>query len=143
MARPTKYKADYAVQAGKLCKLGATDNQLADFFEVNESTINLWKIKHPVFSKSLKLGKEQPNENVVRSLYNRAMGYSHADNDIRVVNGEIVITPIIKHYPPDSTAIIFFLKNRIPEEWRDKPNAETGDTDMAEALLLLAKQLPK
>jgi len=140
---PTKYKQEFAEQAQKLCELGATDMQLADFFKVVISTIYLWKITHQEFSDALKLGKEKPNNNVVRSLYNRAMGYSHEDVDIRVIDNQIIKTPIIKHYPPDSTSIIFFLKNRLPEEFRQNPNAETGDNDLAEALLLLAKQLPK
>ena len=41
--RPTKYKAEYAEQARKLCLLGATDMEMADFFEVSEFTINKWK----------------------------------------------------------------------------------------------------
>jgi len=122
MARPTKYKDEYAKQAAKLCDLGATDKELADFFEVTESTLNLWKLKHAEFSESLKLGKDHANERVKRSLYNRALGYSHEEDDIRVVNGDIVITPTIKHYPPDTTACIFFLKNRLPDEFRANPD---------------------
>lgn len=119
--RPTKYKPEYAKQAEKLCALGATDKDLADFFEVAESTLNLWKLNHPQFSESLKLGKDGPNERVKRSLYHRAVGYSHPEDDIRAVNGEIVVTPTIKHYPPDTTACIFFLKNRLPDEFRVNP----------------------
>jgi len=122
--RPTKYKAEYAEQAKKLCELGATDRQLADFFEVSESTLNLWKIDNKEFSESLKLGKEAPDALVERSLFQRAMGYSHEEDDIRVVNGELVITPIIKHYPPDSTSLIFWLKNRKKDDWRDKQEIE-------------------
>ena len=58
MGRPTKYKAEYAEQAAKLCALGAVDAQLADFFGVSEPTINAWKDKHPAFLKSLKESKE-------------------------------------------------------------------------------------
>jgi len=122
--RPTKYKAEYAEQAKKLCELGATDRQLADFFEVSESTLNLWKIDNKEFSESLKLGKEAPDALVERSLFQRAMGYSHEEDDIRVVNGELVITPIIKHYPPDSTSLIFWLKNRKKDDWRNKQEIE-------------------
>jgi hypothetical protein len=121
MPRPTKYKPEYAKQAAKLCEMGATDKELADFFEVSESTLNLWKLRHERFSESLKLGKEPANEKVKRSLYHRAVGYSHPEDDIRVVSGEIVITPTTKHYPPDTTACIFFLKNRLPEEFRANP----------------------
>jgi len=118
--RPTKYKPEYVAQAAKLCQLGATDAQLADFFEVSLSTISLWKVEHPEFSEAIKIPKEQANERVAQSLYRRAMGYEHDEVDIKVVDKEIVITPIRKYYPPDSTAMIFWLKNRQPDQWRDK-----------------------
>ena len=57
--RPSKYKPEHAKAAAKLCKLGATDAQLADFFEVSVSTINLWKVQHKEFSESLKDGKDE------------------------------------------------------------------------------------
>ena len=44
-----------------------------------------------------------------------------------MVNGQIVITPTIKHYPPDTTAGIFWLKNRQRDKWRDKPEADDPD----------------
>jgi hypothetical protein len=118
--RPTSYKQEYAEQAKKLCALGATDAQLADFFEVAISTINLWKVKHPEFSESIKLIKAETDERVEQSLYRRAMGYEHDEVDIRVIEGQIVKTPIRKVYPPDTAAMIFWLKNRKKEEWRDR-----------------------
>lgn len=122
--RPTKYKPEYAKAAEKLCALGATDAQLADFFEVSISTITLWKVTHPEFSASIKVPKAAADESVQESLYRRAMGYEHDEVDIRVVNGEIIQTPIRKYYPPDSTAMIFWLKNRKPTEWREKQEIE-------------------
>lgn len=129
--RPSLYKLAYAEQAGKLCALGATDAQLADFFGVNISTINLWKVQHEEFSASVKLSKEMADQRVEESLYRRAMGYEHDEVDIRVVEGQIVQTPIRKYYPPDSTAMIFWLKNRKKAEWRDKQEVEhTGGVKM-------------
>lgn len=122
--RPTKYKAEYAQQAAKLCKLGATDAQLADFFEVSVSTINLWKVEHKEFSESIKVPKAQADARVEQSLFRRAMGYEHDEVDIKVVGGAVVQTPIRKYYPPDTTAAIFWLKNRKPEDWRDKVETE-------------------
>jgi hypothetical protein len=120
VARPTKYKAEYAGQAAKLCLLGATDAQLADFFEVSVSTINLWKVQHPEFSEAIKVPKDMADERVEQSLFRRAMGYEHDEIDIRVVDKEVIQTPIRKYYPPDSTAMIFWLKNRKAAEWREK-----------------------
>lgn len=122
--RPSKYKPEFVKQAEKLCRLGATDAEMADFFQVTLSTLSLWKVKHQEFSDSLKLGKEVADKRVEEALYNRALGYSHEDTDIRVVDGTIMETPMIKHYPPDTTAAIFWLKNRKPDEWRDKRDVE-------------------
>jgi hypothetical protein len=130
VARPSKYKPEYAEQARKICQLGATDQQLADFFEVSCSTLNLWKIEHPEFSESLKLGKELPDSKVEHSLYMRAVGYSHPEDDIRVIENQIVVTPTIKHYPPDTTACIFWLKNRRPDLWRANPDIDNPEASL-------------
>lgn len=122
--RPSKYKPEFVKQAEALCKLGATDAEMADFFQVTLSTLSLWKVKHSEFSEALKLGKEVADRRVEEALYNRALGYSHEETDIRVVDGAIMETPMIKHYPPDTTAAIFWLKNRRPDEWRDKRDIE-------------------
>ena len=117
--RPSKYKPEYAQQAAKLCALGATDAQLADFFNVAISTVALWKVQHKEFSDALNLPKEEADKKVEQSLYRRAMGYEHDEVDIRVVEGQIIQTPIRKYYPPDTTAAIFWLKNRQIDKWRD------------------------
>jgi hypothetical protein len=117
--RPTAYKPEYAEQAEKLCKLGATDQEIADFFEVSVRTLYRWKADNEHFCQSLKTGKSEADERVERSLFARANGYEHDEVDIRVVGGAIVKTPIRKYYPPDTTAAIFWLKNRRGHEWRD------------------------
>jgi len=120
MARPTKFQDDYPKQAYKLCLIGATDVQLADFFGVNPDTIYEWKKVHEEFSESLKEGKQIADGEVAKSLYHRAKGYSHKAVHISNYQGEITQTDIIKEYPPDTTACIFWLKNRQSEMWRDK-----------------------
>lgn len=132
MARPEKYKSEYVNQAAVACRLGATDLDLADMFEVSIRTINYWKANYEEFAEAVKLGKEPADNRVERSLFMRAVGYSHEEDDIRTVssgNGcsEIVITPTIKHYPPDTAACIFWLKNRRPDQWRANP--EPGEED--------------
>ena len=124
MARPTKFKEEYILQAEKLCKLGATDMEIADFLEVDVRTLYRWKGENEAFCQALKAGKDVADERVERSLFARANGYEHDEVDIRVVAGEIKQTPIRKYYPPDTTAAIFWLKNRRPAEWRDKQEIE-------------------
>lgn len=127
--RPTKYKKEYDDQAFKLCLLGATDKEIADFFDVAESTINEWKLEFPEFSESLKKGKTLADANVGQRLYERALGFEHDSEEIKVVSmgkegSGIERVPIRKIYPPDTVAAIFWLKNRQPSKWRDKQEVE-------------------
>lgn len=124
--RPTDYRPEYDEQVRKLCLLGHTDKELADYFEISEATLNTWKIKHPSFLESLRDGKDRADFNVSEKLYNRAMGYSH--EAVKIVadakTGAQHIVPYIEHYPPDTTACIFWLKNRQSAKWRDRQEVE-------------------
>lgn len=132
MGRPSKFKEEFVTQAEKLCKLGATDIEIADFFDVDVRTIYRWKAENDAFCHALKSGKEDADERVERSLFSRAIGYEHEEVDIRVVSGEIVQTPIRKYYPPDTTAGIFWLKNRRAEQWRDKQDVSVNHSGSIE-----------
>lgn len=126
---PTKYLEVYNDQVYKLCLLGATDKEIADFFNVCEATINNWKNEHPSFLESIKAGKQIADYNVANRLYQRALGFEHDSEEIKIVEGSIERVPIKKIYPPDPTSAIFWLKNRQPAKWRDKQEVEqTGNT---------------
>lgn len=129
MARPSKFKPEFIKQAEKLCRLGATDIELADFLEVDVRTLYRWKAENDKFCQALKAGKELADERVERSLFARANGYEHDEVDIRVVDKSIVQTPIRKYYPPDTTAAIFWLKNRRPDDWREKVDHTLANPD--------------
>lgn len=145
--RPSSFKPDFVEQAEKLARFGMTDEQMAEVFDVSQQTLNAWKKAHPEFLEALKKGKHLSDAEVVQSLYRRAVGYSHPEDDIRTVSlpdgggSEIIITPTIKHYPPDTTACIFWLKNRQPEKWREKREVETSE-DLIEVLCAAIKELP-
>jgi hypothetical protein len=141
--RPTKYKAEYAEQARKLCAvMAATDAELAAYFGVTLSTLHLWKLKHPDFSDAIKLGKGPANERVAKSLYERAMGYRATETDLRVVGGKLVKTEVVRHYPPDPTSMIFWLKNRDNAQWSDKQEVELDvKQGLAERLALARVRL--
>jgi len=118
--RPTLYQEDYVEQVYKLCMLGATDKEIAEFFMVSESTINGWKIKHPAFLKSLRRGKMMADADMAVSLYKRGMGYTHPETHVSNYKGEITLTDIMKHHPPETGAAFLWLKNRQPKLWKDK-----------------------
>ena len=127
--RPTKYKEEYDELAYNYCLLGATDADLGKFFDVDERTINNWKIDHPNFFQSLKAGKEQADALVAKALFKRATGYVAPDLDIKMFEGNIIETPYMKHYPPDATSAIFWLKNRQPQLWRQQPTVDLNEDD--------------
>lgn len=118
--RPTRYRKEFPLQAEKLCRLGATDVQLGDFFGVTEQTITGWKKKYPEFFASIKLGKMDPDDQVERALFQRALGYEHDEDKIFNADGKPLVVPTVKHYPPDTAAAFIWLKNRRPAAWRDK-----------------------
>ncbi len=141
--RPTDYKEEYCVQAEKLCKLGATDKEIADFFDVTESTVNLWKIEHPEFSESVKKGKIWADAEVAHSFHKRATGYKYdevtyeklaeaeggmkagAEGDIEETKKEIYRRKVVtKEVPPDGGAALNLLKNRQKDKWRDKQEVD-------------------
>jgi hypothetical protein len=117
---PTDYKPEYDKQAYRFCLLGATDKDLADFFGVAESTINNWKIAHPSFLESIKSGKYEADMQIAESLHKRAKGYEIVET-VLTKDGPIDVE---KHYPPDPTSMIFWLKNRQPKHWRDKQEVD-------------------
>lgn len=122
--RPTDYEPEYAEQAAKLCALGATDVEVADFFGVDVRTVYRWKHAHPEFCQSLNAGKEKADERVVNSLYQKAVGYTFESEKIFNHQGTILRAPTREHVPPDTSAAIFWLKNRKPDDWRDKQEHE-------------------
>lgn len=103
-------------------KHGATDKQVALCLKVTEQTLNNWKKAHPKFFESLKDWKYDADGKVERSLYERACGYKLIETKalMDVKAGEIRTIEIERHYPPDPTSMIFWLKNRQPKDWKDK-----------------------
>lgn len=127
--RPSSFRPEYCEQANKLCKLGAIDAEMAEFFGVSEVTLNAWKRAHPEFLNALKAGKLLADAEVGQKLYERALGYSHPEVHVSNFQGLITLTDLTKHYPPDSTAAIFWLKNRQPGKWRDLKAVELANAD--------------
>lgn len=120
MGRPSKWNPAFTEQVRKLCLLGATIPEIADFFEVNPDTIHEWMKTHSDFSEAIKAGRAIADSNVANRLYQRAMGFEHDSEEIKTVGSRVVRVPVRKIYPPDTVAAIFWLKNRQKDKWRDK-----------------------
>ena len=130
--RRTLYKAEMCDLVERLAMLGLKDTEIAHTLKITERTLNRWKHDHPDFCQSLKDGREEADGMVARALFHRAIGYSHPEDKIFISNGKPIIVPTIKHYPPDSVAAIFWLKNRRPDKWMDKPISEPTGEEEAE-----------
>lgn len=147
--RPTDYRPEMVDQAEKLSWLGATNEKMADFFNVAKSTFDLWMKTYPEFSGAVKKGREDADTAVVKSLYKRATGYvvreiteDHTKKqaqagDVTVdeegeLGQEYTVTPTVrvtlKEVAPDPTSMIFWLKNRRPADWRDKKEVDANVT---------------
>lgn len=129
--RPTKYAESMNEQAYRLCLLSATEQEIADFFDVDIATLTRWKEAHPEFRASIVRGREYADAHVADRLYNRAMGYSHPAVKIFMPAGasEPVYAPYTEHYPPDTAAASLWLRNRQPKKWRERTETvhEIGD----------------
>ena len=127
---------------------GLTDEQIAHNCGVNRDTLSTWKKTHPDISDALKEGKEVVDLLVENALLKRALGYEYietthervkvgVDDDGQPIHEMALTKTVTKMVVPDTTAQIFWLKNRKKAEWRD--NAER--IEMEREKLELAKRL--
>lgn len=104
---------------------GLTDEQLAEKIGVSRSTLSEWKNRFPDISDALKKGKEIVDIQVENALLKRALGYEYQEQRIETSKKDgVKVIQTVKHVPPDTTAQIFWLKNRRPDKWRDRPEGE-------------------
>ena len=132
-----KYEA-WLTEEGRLmiqgwARNGLTDEQIAGNMGISRSTLNEWKGRFPAISDALKKGKEVADIQVENALFKRACGYDYEEERLQPIfdpeTGETVLRSagiIRKHQPPDTTAAIFWLKNRRPNQWRDGKNMEVN-----------------
>ena len=103
---------------------GLIDEQIAKNMGITPSTLYEWKKNYSEISESLKKGKEVVDIQVENALLKRALGYSYKEiKEEKTADGKRV-TVTTKEVVPDTTAQIFWLKNRRPERWRDKQDIE-------------------
>ncbi len=127
-----KGKYEYWITPEGLLKIegwardGLTDEQIAKNMGINIATLYRWKEKYCDICESLKRGKEVVDRLVENALLKRALGYSYTEI---TYEGGVETKRVVKEVVPDTTAQIFWLKNRKPEDWRDKREITTDDND--------------
>lgn len=107
---------------------GLTDEQIATNMGITRSTLYEWKNKYSDISDALKEGKEVVDRQVENALLKSALGYMYDEVTEERRDDELVVTKVVhKEVQPNTTAQIFWLKNRKRAEWRDRvENAITG-----------------
>lgn len=115
-----------------LARDGLTDKQIAQTIGVSERTFTEWKKKFSSVSSVLKKGKEVIDRQVENALLKRALGYEYIETTKELTDLGLTVTKqVTKQVAPDTTAQIFWLKNRKPHEWRDKKETEvTGNLNV-------------
>ena len=111
---------------------GLTDKQIAEIMGVAYSTFRDWIKRFPALSAPLKRGKEVIDRQVENALLKRALGYEYVETTKELTDLGLTVTKqVTKQVAPDTTAQIFWLKNRKPQEWRDKKETEvTGNLNV-------------
>ena len=98
--------------------------EIAKGIGISSDTLYTWFKDHPSFSEAVKKGKAIADQKVTESLYKRATGFTFTETK-HVDDGHSVrIETVVKCIPPDTTACIYWTKNRMPKEWRDKQEQE-------------------
>lgn len=126
MPAPAKFKPDFVKKVEIACRLGATDNEIAELFDVSRQAIVRWRIENPEFAKAFKAGKEVSDDRVERTLFQCAVGYEYEEEKAFLYEGQIIKEKIKKFAHPQTQAQVFWLKNRRPDVWRDVQKHELG-----------------
>lgn len=136
------YDPAFCEQARKLCLLGSTMKEIADFFGTKVVSIDNWQNRHPEFRAALVAGREMADAEVADKLYQRALGYKHKETKVFCnADGNVTKVTIDKHYPPDTAAASIWLRSRQPNRWQEK-DSNPPAADTASILAALAERLP-
>lgn len=119
-----EFRAEIMAEAVELGLSGATDFEAAEALGISDRTLRLWKARDPAFAKALSVSKDIADGKIEASLYHKARGYTYRSEKIFQYEGQVIRAETVEHVPPSDTAIIFWLKNRQRDKWRDKVDVE-------------------
>jgi len=126
------YEPEFADRARTMCRLGATDEELAEHFEVCVRTIYRWRNTHEAFAEAVIAGKEHADARVERALYSRAVGCTVERTKVFKSAGEDPVHATYQHHlPPDPNAALQWLRVRQPKKWGAQQAEDMGDFSAA------------
>ncbi len=121
---PNKHPSDAECYASE----GMTNQEISASLGIGVTTMREWRDKYPEFASAVKRGKKIADDKVEKSLYKRAIGF-YVTEEKRVEEGNSVKIETTQKWVNDTSSIIFFLKNRRPDKWRDKRVEEVSGPD--------------
>jgi hypothetical protein len=119
-----EFRGEILAEAVELGLTGATDFEAAEALGIDDRTLRLWKARDPAFAKALTISKDIADGKIEATLYHKARGYTFRSEKIFQHEGAIIRAETLEHVPPSDTAMIFWLKNRQRDKWRDKVDVE-------------------
>ena len=111
IGRPTSFKPEYCALARNYCRLGATREDIAEFFDVEPDTILTWIVNVPEFAAAVRAGCDAAKAKVWRSLYESAIGYRYTVERTVLHRGQVRTLSRTVQRAPDTRAGIYWLKN--------------------------------
>jgi hypothetical protein len=118
MPPESKYTPEMIALITKCCEcFDCTNAQIAKFVGLDVSTLTDWSNKYPEFKEMIENSRYRRDGEVVASFYKKACGYYTTKKKV-LSNGEVISYE--DYVPPDTLAGIFYLKNRLPEDWKDR-----------------------
>lgn len=131
---PTKYKKEMCKKVVQLCELGATDKEIANFLDIDVATLYRWQHTHVEFCDAFTLGKQKADTRIERSMYQKALGATVVDQQVVKVkqkdgSEKIEVVNVERTIPPDPGMMQWWLKNRKPDEWRDKQEIDINSVN--------------
>lgn len=145
VGRPTAIDEGSIKFAVYLLRNGATQDEVARELGISRSTLAKWKLKYPKIKDAMDNAVAAFDDNVVvDALFKRATGYEHKETKMFCHEGMIIAEDCVKHYPPDTKAIEFWLSNRQPDKWSRKIAIENDLSKLDDTKLIeLAKDILK
>lgn len=143
LPRPEYTPEAWDDRARRCAAMGATLADIALILGIGLTTVKRWQRTHQSFAEAVQVGRKAADELVKRSLYEKAVGYTFTEEVAFKSGSEVKVVTLTKQREPDTIAAIFWLKNREPENWKDRTEkhhtgavaVEHQDADAARAVI--------
>lgn len=116
----TKFNETRGESFIRLAREGKTAPEIAACLGVSRRTLSNWMRRNGELLLAVRAARRLADRAVEAALFNRATGYSHFETKAFIYEGCVVTEDVVKHHPPDTTAAMFWLRNRQPKRWREK-----------------------